>query len=214
MSDHGRYAAAFIVAVVMLLAGSFVARAAPVPKVLVFGDSLMAGLGLDQDQGFVARLQQALDKAGVAAHLVNASASGDTTATGLARLDWALGDGPDAVILELGANDMLQGLPVADARANLNAMLTRIGALKLPVLLVGMKANRSLGADYVQAFDAMYPALAEQHHVLFYPFFLDGVALDPKLNQADLMHPNAQGVDAIVARILPLVEKLVAEASN
>lgn len=201
--------------VIMVVVGFATAPAAAAgPKILVFGDSLTAGLGLPQREAFVAQMQAALDKAGVAATLIDAGASGDTTATGLARLDWALGDQPDGVILELGANDMLQGLPVANTRANLDRMLADLAGKGLPVLLAGMKANQSLGSDYVSAFDAMYPELAQKYHVLFYPFFLEGVALDPALNQADLMHPNAKGVALIVGRMLPAVEKLVAAATR
>jgi acyl-CoA thioesterase-1 len=184
------------------------------PKILVMGDSLTAGLGLAPDQGFVAQMQAALDKAGIAANLINGGASGDTTATGLARLDWTLGDSPDAVLLELGGNDMLQGLPVAETRANLDAILEELTDRHLPVLLAGMKANQSLGADYVAAFDAIYPELARKYHVLFYPFFLEGVALDPALNQPDLIHPNARGVAVIVQRMLSIVEQLVAAAGK
>lgn len=183
------------------------------PRIMVFGDSLTAGLGLSPRESFVGQMQAALEEAGVEAELVNAGASGDTSATGRARLDWALGDMPDGVILELGANDMLQGLPVSEIEANLDAILAELTRRHLPVLLVGMKANRSLGADYVSGFDALYPALAEKYHTLFYPFFLEGVALDPSLNQPDLMHPNAKGVAVIVRRMLPDVEKLIGLAS-
>jgi acyl-CoA thioesterase-1 len=176
---------------------------------LIFGDSLMAGLGLSQDESFVGQLQAALSKAGLDVRVINGGASGDTTATGLARLDWALGDKPDAAILELGANDMLQGIAPATARANLSAMLEKFAAAKVPVLLAGMKANRGLGADYTTAFDAIYPDLAKQDGVAFYPFYLDGVALDPKLNQDDMLHPNAAGVTVIVGKMLPVVEGLL-----
>jgi acyl-CoA thioesterase-1 len=154
-------------------------------------------------------LQAAMDAERIQATLVNASVSGDTTADGLARLDWTLGDSPDAVILGLGANDMLQGLSATDARANLEAIMARLDQLGVPVLLLGMKANRGLGSDYVDEFDAIYPDLAQEHGTLLYPFFLDGVALDPDLNQADLLHPNAEGVAVIVAGMMPLVEQLV-----
>ena len=178
------------------------ARAAP-RKVLVFGDSLVAGLGLSEADGFVAQMQAALDKAGVAVGLVNGGVSGDTTTTALARLDWALGDRPDGVLLELGANDMLQGVDVATIRANLTAILDKLKAARLPVFMAGMKANPGLGPDYVAAFDALYPALARRYGATLYPFFLDGVALDAKLNQPDLMHPNAAGVVVIVKNMLP-----------
>lgn len=181
------------------------AQAAP-KTLLVFGDSLMAGLGLSQEESFVGQLQAALAKDGRDVRVINAGASGDTTATGLARLDWALGDKPDVAILELGANDMLQGIDPAAVRANLSAMLQKFAAAKVPVLLVGMKANRGLGPDYVGAFDAIYPDLAKQGGVKFYPFYLDGVALDPKLNQTDMLHPNAEGVKVILGKMLPVVE--------
>ncbi len=188
-------------------------HAAEPPTILLYGDSLLAGLGLTAEESFEGQLAAALAEKGIAATLVNASVSGDTTADGLARLDWTLGDKPDAVILGLGANDMLQGRPVADARANLEAILSRLDALDLPVLILGMKANRGLGADYVTAFDALYPDLAQSHGAELYPFFLDGVALDPALNQADGIHPNAEGVKRIVAGVLPAVEALVAKAA-
>jgi len=197
----------------MTLIGTIAALAQPAladePTILLYGDSLMAGLGLSADEGFMGQLQAAMEDKGLEADLVNASVSGDTTADGLARLDWTLGDPPDAVILGLGANDMLQGLPPAEARSNLEAIMARLDALEVPVLLVGMKANRGLGDDYVEAFDAIYPDLAQEHDALLYPFFLEGVALDPALNQPDLRHPNAEGVAVIVAGVMPLVEELV-----
>ena len=174
--------------------------------VLVFGDSLVAGLGLDAGDGFVPQMQAALDKANAGATLVNGGVSGDTTATAVDRLGWALGDPYDGVFLELGANDMLQGVPVDTVRQNLEAILSALSARKLPVFLAGMEANRGLGADYAAAFDALYPALAQKYGATLYPFFLDGVAADAALNQADGMHPTAAGVDRIVARILPTVE--------
>jgi acyl-CoA thioesterase-1 len=171
--------------------------------VLVLGDSLVAGLGLADADGFVAQMQAALDKAKAGVTLVNGGVSGDTTATALGRLDWALGDNPDGVLVELGANDMLQGIPVDTIRANLDAILKELAAKKLPVFVAGMQANRGLGADYTTAFDALYPTLAKQYGATLYPFYLDGVALDPKLNQNDLMHPNAEGVAVIVGKMLP-----------
>jgi acyl-CoA thioesterase-1 len=178
-------------------------------KILLYGDSLMAGYGLPASEAFMAQLQIALDRHGVDVRLVNASVSGDTTASGLQRLDWVMADRPDAVILGLGANDMLEGLPAADARSNLAAILERLNARSVPVLLVGMKANRGLGPDYVEAFDQIYPDLAEEFGAALYPFFLEGVAFDPDLNQADLRHPNADGVKVIVAAMAPFVEQLV-----
>jgi acyl-CoA thioesterase-1 len=171
--------------------------------VLVFGDSLVAGLGLSDADGFVAQMQAALDQEKAGVTLVNGGVSGDTSATALGRLDWALGDNPDGVLVELGANDMLQGVPVDTVRANLDAIMQKLAAKQLPVFMAGMKADRGLGADYTTAFDALYPTLAKQYGATLYPFYLDGVALDPKLNQADLMHPNAKGVAVIVGKMLP-----------
>ena len=172
-------------------------------RILVFGDSLVAGLGLGEADGFVAQMQAALDKAGIGVSLINGGVSGDTTATALARLDWALGDRPDGVLLELGANDMLQGIDVATVSANLKAVLEKLAAAKLPVFMAGMKANPGLGRDYVAGFEAIYPTLARQYGATLYPFFLEGVAADPKLNQADTVHPNAAGVAVIVRNMLP-----------
>jgi acyl-CoA thioesterase-1 len=177
--------------------------------ILLYGDSLLAGYGLSAEDGFMGQLQAAMDAAGIEATLVNASVSGDTTADGLARLDWSLGEPVDAVILGLGANDMLQGLSPAAARENLETMMAGFAARDLPILLLGMKADRGLGADYVAAFDSIYPELAQHYDALLYPFFLEGVALNPALNQSDRIHPNARGVGAIVDAVLPWVERLV-----
>jgi acyl-CoA thioesterase I len=181
-------------------------------KIVALGDSLTAGLGLPADAAFPARLTRALAQKGVAAEVVNAGVSGDTTADGLARLDWSVPDDTDAVILELGANDALRGLDPAHTRANLGAVLRRLAARRIPVLLAGMRAPPNMGADYVKAFDAIYPELAAAHGVIFYPFFLDGVAAERGLNQGDGIHPTGAGVDVIVAKILPQVEELIARA--
>ena len=180
------------------------------PLVWAFGDSLAAGYGLPPADGFTTKLQAALRKAGVAATVRNGGVAGDTAAQARARLRWGLrglGATPDLVIVELGANDMLRGLPPAQARANLDAILTELHNRHIPVLLAGMRAAPNLGADYVRAFEAMYPALAKAHRVPLYPFFLDGVAARRELLQGDGLHPNARGVDIIVARILPAVRK-------
>lgn len=179
------------------------------PAILLYGDSLLAGYGLAQDEGLAAQLQAAMDEAGIEATLVNASVSGDTTADGLARLDWTMAERPDALILGLGANDMLRGLSPQDLREHLDAMLNRFDELQLPVLLLGMTANRGLGPEYVAAFDAAYQEVAAEHGAILYPFYLDGVALDPALTQPDELHPNAAGVRVIVKRLLPYVEQLV-----
>ncbi|PWC34399.1 arylesterase [Azospirillum sp. TSO35-2] len=182
--------------------------AAPV-KLLALGDSLTAGYGLPEPQGFTSQLQKALTAKGYAVTVVNAGVSGDTTAGGRARLDWALADKPDAAIVELGANDMLRGLDPGQARANLDAILKSLQERKVPTLLAGMLASPSLGKPYTDAFNAIYPDLAGRYGVPLYPFFLDGVALDRALIQPDGLHPNAQGVAVIVERILPAVTKLL-----
>lgn len=182
-------------------------------RLMMLGDSLTAGYGLPPEDGFTSQLEAALGEAGLDVAVLNHGVSGDTTAGGRARLDWALADAPDAVIIELGANDMLRGLDPAQAEVNLDAMLERLtGEEDLPVLLAGMLASPSWGAGYQAEFDAIYPALAERHEVPLYPFFLDGVAGDPALNQSDGLHPNAAGVAAIVERIAPvIVDWLAAE---
>ena len=189
------------------------ALAAPV-KILALGSSLTQGYGLPPGTEFTVQLQAALKQAGIDATVINAGVSADTSAGGLARLDWSLADHPDAVILELGSNDMLRGTPPSETEKNLRAILDKLKSAHVKVLLTGMHAQRNLGADYVRQFDGIYPRLAKDYDVLFYPFFLDGVALNPKLNQADGMHPNPAGVKIIVARILPLVKQLVMQASK
>jgi acyl-CoA thioesterase-1 len=181
-------------------------------KIVVLGDSLTAGLGLPADAAFPARLAAALKAKAVAVTVANAGVSGDTAAGGLGRLDWSVPDGTDAVILELGANDALRGLDPNLTRSALDTILRRLADRHIVVLLAGMRAPRNMGPDYTRDFDAIYPALASTHPVVFYPFFLDGVAADPKLNQGDGLHPNTAGVDAIVARILPRVEELITRA--
>ena len=186
-------------------------RAADRPvKIVVLGDSLSAGLGLPVDAAFPARLAQALTAKGDAVEVTNAGVSGDTASGGLGRLDWSVPEGTEAVIVELGANDALRGLDPKLTKTALDGILTKLDRRHIAVLLAGMRAPRNLGADYARSFDAIYPELASTHRLVFYPFFLDGVATDPKLNQSDGLHPNAGGVDVIVARILPKVEELVA----
>jgi acyl-CoA thioesterase-1 len=185
------------------------ALAAPV-KILALGTSLTQGYGLPPGTEFPVQLQAALKAAKIDAVVTNAGVSGDTSSSGLSRLDWSLADHPDAAIVELGSNDMLRGVPPDVTEKNLRAILDKLKAARVKVLLVGMGAQRNLGAEYVKQFDGIYPRLAKQYDVLFYPFMLEGVAMNPKLNQADGMHPNPQGVKIIVARMLPLVKKLVA----
>ena len=176
---------------------------------IALGDSLTAGFGLRAEAAFPVRLERALASKGYKVQVVNAGVSGDTTGSGLARLDWSIGADADGVIVQLGANDALRGLNPVLVRDNLDAMLTRLSSRKLPVLLAGMLAPRNMGADYAARFDAIYPKLAKRHDVEFYPFFLDGVATVPELFQADGLHPTAQGVDIIVQGILPRVEALI-----
>jgi len=197
-----------LLGIIFLLATAGGADARAV-KILALGTSLTQGYGLPPGTEFTVQLQAALKAAGIEASVINAGVSGDTSADGLSRLDWSLADHPDAAIVELGSNDMLRGTPPAETDKNLHAILDKLKASHVKVLLVGMKAQRNLGAEYVAQFDAIYPRLAKQYGVLFYPFMLDGVALNPKLNQADGMHPNPAGVKIIVARMLPLVKKLV-----
>ncbi|HTQ33894.1 MAG TPA: arylesterase [Stellaceae bacterium] len=182
---------------------------AKIPEVLAFGDSLTAGYGLPAPEAFPARLEARLKDEGVDVKIVNAGVSGDTTTDGLARLDWALADKPEFVILALGANDALRGIDPKIVRANLDKMIDKIQASGAKVLLLGMLAPTNWGAQYEHEFDRIYPELAKAHDVPLYPFFLAGVAMNPALNQADGMHPNAHGVAIIVDRIAPLVAKLV-----
>ncbi|HEX4457039.1 MAG TPA: arylesterase [Polyangia bacterium] len=181
-------------------------------QIVALGDSLTAGLGLESQDAFPAKLQQALAAKGIAATITNAGVSGDTMTNGLARLDWSVPPGTDAVILELGANDALRGIDPAVTRRALDGILSGLAKRKIPVLLAGMLAPRNLGTDYARQFDAIFPDLAKANGVVFYPFFLDGVAADAKLNQHDGLHPTAAGVDVIVAKILPKVEELIARA--
>jgi len=180
-------------------------------KIVALGDSLTAGLGLPISEGFVPRLQAAVAAKGNAAEIVNAGVSGNTAADGFARLDWSVPSDTEAVILELGANDMLRVLNPQVTREALAAILQRLAERHIHVLLCGMRAAPNLGNYYAKAFESIYPELAAAYNVLLYPFFLDGVAADRTLIQRDGVHPNAAGVDTIVARILPKVEELIAE---
>ena len=188
------------------------AGAAPPVKIVALGDSLTAGYGLPDKDGFVPRLQAALTAKGIAAEVANAGVSGDTSSDGLARLDWSVPPDTAAVIVELGANDMLRGIKPQITRDALDAILRRLSARHIAVLLCGMRAAPNLGPDYGKAFEAIYPDLAAKYDALLYPFFLDGVAGNLKLVQADGLHPNPAGVGIIVERILPQVEQLVVRA--
>ncbi|TSE13706.1 arylesterase [Mesorhizobium intechi] len=185
------------------------ARAEPF-KIVGFGDSLMAGYALGPGEGFTDKLQAALRAKGRDVAVGNAGVSGDTTSGGLARLDWSVPDGTRLVILELGANDMLRGVSPDIPRNNLDEMLARLKQRKIAVLLAGMRAAPNLGADYQTAFDAIFPELAKKYDVPLYPFFLDGVAGQPGMQLEDGLHPSAKGVDLMVERILPTVEKAIA----
>lgn len=185
------------------------ASAGPVKLVVAFGDSLSAGYMLKPGEGFAPQLEAALRARGHAVTVHNAGVSGDTTAQGRARLNWVLTGlkaKPDLAIVELGANDMLRGEPVAAAKANLDAVLTEFARRGIPVVLAGMRASPNLGRDYVAAFDAIFPALAAAHHVPLYPFFMNGVAGVPGRQISDGMHPNPTGVAVIVAGIRPTIE--------
>jgi acyl-CoA thioesterase-1 len=183
-------------------------------KIVALGDSLTAGYGLPDQDGFVPRLQAALVGKGVAATIGNAGVSGDTATDGLARLDWSVPEGTQAVIVELGANDMLRGVKPELTRDALDKILQRLTARHIIVMLCGMRAAPNLGADYGQSFESIYPELAAKYGALVYPFFLDGVAADLGLLQKDGLHPSAAGVDVIVARILPKVEELIVHARS
>jgi acyl-CoA thioesterase I len=183
---------------------------APV-HIVALGDSLTAGYSLPVKDGFVPRLQAALTGTGIAAEIANAGVSGDTASGGLARLDWSVPAGTDAVIVELGANDMLRGIKPDVTRDALDAILRRLTARHVAVLLCGMRAAPNLGGEYGKAFESIYPELVAKYGVLLYPFFLDGVAADLSMTQADGLHPNAAGVEVIVRRISPKVIELVAQ---
>jgi len=179
--------------------------------IVAFGDSLTAGLGLKQNEAFPAQLEAALKARGTEVTVVNAGVSGDTAAAALARLDWALPDGAGAMIIELGGNDALQGIPPEGTKAALEKIIEKVRAKGLPILLAGQEAPRNMGKDYVDEFRALYADLASRYGVIFYPFFLEGVALNDSLMQADGIHPNAKGVAVIVEGILPKVDELLAQ---
>lgn len=205
---------AMLAMLAILCAPAWQAAGAEPLRIVALGDSLTAGLGLPETGAFPVKLQAALRAKGHNVEVINAGVSGDTASGGLARLDWSVPDGTGAVILELGANDALRGVDPAITRKALETMILRLKERQIPVLLAGMRAPRNLGTEYVAAFDRIYPELAKIHDLVFYPFFLEGVAADPRFNQGDGIHPNADGVDEIVARILPHVEELIARANR
>jgi acyl-CoA thioesterase-1 len=200
-------------ALAAILAAASHAAAARTLRLVVLGDSLTAGFGLAPGKAFPDRLQAALRAKGHDVKVINAGVSGDTAADGLARYEWAVPSDANALIVELGANDMLRGQKPEATKAALSAILDKARAAHLPTLLAGIRAAPNLGPEYNRAFDAIYPALAKTYDVSLYPFFLDGVAGERKLNQADGLHPNPEGVEVIVQRILPAVEGLLKRAS-
>jgi acyl-CoA thioesterase-1 len=198
------------------LAGALLVAAASISPALAesfrivgFGDSLMAGYQLDAGQSFPDVLERELRARGHDVVITNAGVSGDTTSGGLARLDWSVPDETDLVILELGANDMLRGIDPATTEANLDAMITRLAERDIDIVLAGMLAAPNLGADFAEAYNAVFPRLAERHELVLYPFFLDGVAADAGMLLEDGMHPSAEGVERMVERFLPTLEPLL-----
>ena len=183
-------------------------------KIVALGDSLTAGYGLPATDTFPARLQRALQAKGYNVEIENAGVSGDTASGGLSRLDWSIPDGTDGVIVELGANDMLRGVDPKVTRQALDDILARLKERDIPVLFAGMRAAPNLGAEFVRAYDAIFPELAQKYDVVFYPFFLDGVAAQAQLALRDGMHPNAEGVQAIVDGLLPKAEELIARVKK
>jgi acyl-CoA thioesterase-1 len=202
-----RLAAALVIAV---FAGVSAMAADKPVKIVALGDSLVAGYGLPANAAFPVQLEKALNAKGVAVEIANAGVSGDTSTGGLGRLDWSIPDGTEAVIVTLGANDMLRGLDPKVARDALTQIVQKLKARKIEVLLTGMQAAPNMGPDYARAFNAIYPDIAKSEGVLLYPFYLDGVAGDAKLNQRDGIHPTEAGIAAIVQRALPKAEELVA----
>jgi acyl-CoA thioesterase I len=209
---YGRFAAAVnsLLLVLFCLAPAQAQNAPPgaAPiRIAMLGDSLTAGYGVKPEQAIPVRLEVALRKEGRDVTVLNHGVSGDTSAGGIDRLDWMLADKPDIVMVELGANDALRGLDPAAAERNLDAIIAKLKAAGATVWLAGMLAPRNFGPEYAQQFDGLYKRLADKYNVPLYPFFLDGVAQDAALNQADGLHPNPKGVDVVVERLLPFVTK-------
>jgi acyl-CoA thioesterase-1 len=205
--------AAFLALLLCLAASATHAQSEPV-KLAILGDSLAAGYGLAPAQAFPIRLQAALKDKGRNVVVINHGVSGDTTAGGLERIDWMLADKPDIVLVELGGNDMLRALDPASTERNLDAIIEKLKQAGVTVWLTGMLAPRNFGPEYVKQFNGLYKRLADKHGVPLYAFFLDGVAQDPALNQPDGIHPNAKGVDVIVERILPFVNRNLDDAAS
>jgi acyl-CoA thioesterase-1 len=217
--QRGKFVHILVLGLALVTAGTALAQTPEGPepkaiKMVVLGDSLSAGLGLSASSAFPARLRKSLKLNGISVDMINAGVSGDTSSGGRDRLDWSVPEGTDAVIVELGANDALRGTDPAVTRKALSDILTRLKARKIAVLLCGMIAPPNYGSDYSARFNAIYPDLAKSFGVPLYPFFLQGVAADAKLNQADGMHPTAEGVDVIVKNILPAVEAFLGAISG
>jgi acyl-CoA thioesterase-1 len=194
-----------------LLAGPIAAKAADRPvKIVALGDSLTAGYGLNRQDAFPEQLEKALKAKGIAVEIENAGVSGDTASGGLSRLDWSVGDGTDAVIIELGANDMLRGVAPKVTRTALEAIIERLKSRGIEVLLSGMRAAPNMGDEYLRDYDAIFPELAAKHGLVYYPFFIEGIAAQAKFSLRDGIHPNAAGVSQIVSLIMPKVEELIA----
>jgi acyl-CoA thioesterase-1 len=212
--DHHGIFAALLVALLHLGMAAPNAMSAEPLKILALGDSLTSGYGLPPGEGFTDQLGQALKEQGIVAKVINGGVAGDTSADGLSRLDWSLADDPDLVVIELGGNDALRALDPKTTKANLDSILTKLQQQHRAILLTGMLAPPNLGDDYAARFNPIFPALAKQHDVAFYPFFLDGVAGNPSLVQPDGIHPTAQGVAIIVQRILPALHRAIDAARD
>jgi acyl-CoA thioesterase-1 len=209
---------ALVVAIAAFFAGNLApggAAAAERPvRIVALGDSLTAGFGLPASASFPSKLAAALKTAGHSIEIINAGVSGDTASGGLARLDWSVPEGTDAVIVELGANDMLRGVDPRITRRALDEIVRRLTERRIAVLVAGMRAIPNLGVDFRQDFEAIYPEVAAKYDALLFPFFLEGIAGEARFNQADRLHPLASGIDVIVANILPKVEELLTRARN
>ena len=200
-----------MLAVCFMLGASFKSVQADSPQLMVFGDSLVAGYGLPAKEGFTRQLQDRLTAQGVEIKILNAGVSGDTTAGGLARLEWALAEQPDYVMIVLGGNDLLRGLDPLATRRNLDQILSKLAARDIKTFLCGMLAPVNLGPEYGAEFNPVYPDLAQKYNLPFYPFFLQDVALVPRYNQRDGLHPNAEGVAKIIDGMMPLLQKFLSE---
>lgn len=205
LKDIANYRLVILALSLLLAPNSALAACKQTVDIVVLGDSLVAGYGLAPGDAFPEKIEKELLASGWNVKVNNAGVSGDTTTGGLARLDWSVPDETDLVVLELGANDALRGIPVALTRKNLDEMIARLKGRNIDVLLAGMLAPPNMGPEYGDSFRAIYSDLASKHQITLYPFFLDGVAADPELNQPDGIHPNREGIDRIVERIMPTV---------